>query len=368
MAMFLARSNLLKDKVRLALSVIGVSLAVMLILLLFGLRGGVYAQISGYLGHTPGAVVVLQQDADNILSGTSVLPSGSADAARAVPGVARVTPVLLFVNILDLDGKKVFVYLVGYDPALGGGPWKLSQGREPQTDRELVFDRVLANQHGIRVGDTVTVLGQEFSVVGLSEGTTSWMSSFQFVRKSAAEALLRTPGATSFLLVTPTPDTTPEILRERLTAVPGTDALMKQSVIASDRKLFGSVLDRPLQVMAFVAFLVGTLVVGLVIYTATAEKRREYGVLKALGARNGTLYRTVALQALLTTAAGVLIGVLFAFGGARLIMALRPQFLVTIGLGSLALAILAAALMALLAALFPVRVLASLAPADVFRR
>lgn len=366
--MFLARHNLLKDKMRLALSVIGVSLAMMLILLLFGLRGGVYAQISGYLSHTPGAVVVLQQDADNILSGTSVLPPGSADTARNVPGVAQVTPVLLFVNILDLDGKKVFAYLVGYDPALGGGPWKLVAGREPQTDQELVFDRVLADKHGIHVGDTVTVLGQDFRVVGLSDGTTSWMSSFLFVRKSAAESLLRAPGATSFLLVTSAADTTPEVLRERLAAVPGTNTLMNASVIASDRKLFGSVIDRPLQVMAFVAFLVGTLVVGLVIYTATAEKRREYGVLKAVGARNGTLYRTVALQALLTTAAGVIVGLGLAFVGARLIMALRPQFLVTITIGSLVTAVLAAALMALLAALFPVRVLASLAPADVFRR
>lgn len=366
--MFLARNNLLHEKVRLALSMIGVALAIMLILLLFGLRGGVYSQISGYLDHTPGSVVVLQQDDDNILSATSVLPPGSADVARTVPGVAQATPVLLFVNILDLHEKKVFIYLVGYDPAIGGGPWKLAQGRAPQTDQEIVFDRVLAQQHGIRVGDAVPILGQTFTVVGLSDGTTSWMSSFLFVRKSAAESLLRVPGATSFLLITPDRETTPSVLRDRLQSVPGTNSLLKQSVTTNDQKLFGSILDRPLQVMSVVAFLVGTLVVGLVIYTATAERRREYGVLKAVGARNGMLYRTVALQALLTTAAGVIVGLVLAVGGARLIMALRPQFLVTLGLGSIATAILAAALMALVAALFPVRVLASLAPADVFRR
>lgn len=366
--MFLARRDLLKDKVRLALSVIGVALAMMLILLLSGLRGGVNAQISGYLSHTPGSVLVLQQDDDNILSATSVLPPGSADAAAAIPGVAQVAPVLLFVNILDLHEKKVFVYLVGYDPAIGGGPWKIAAGRAPQTDEELVFDRVLAEQHGIHVGGTVPILGRSFTVVGLSDGTTSWMSSFLFMRKTAAESLIREPGATSFLLVTPARETTPAMLRDRLRAVPGTDTFMKQSVITNDQKLFGSILDRPLQIMTVVAFLVGTLVVGLVIYTATDERRREYGVLKAVGARNGTLYRTVALQALLTTAAGVIVGLVLAFGGARLITALRPQFLVIISFSAIATAILAAALMALVAALFPVRVLASLAPADVFRR
>ena len=35
--------------------------------------------------------------------------------------------------------------------------------------------------------------------------------------------------------------------------------------------------------MIAIAFLVGTMVVGLVIYTATIERQREYGVLKAMG-------------------------------------------------------------------------------------
>ena len=41
---------------------------------------------------------------------------------------------------------------------------------------------------------------------------------------------------------------------------------------------------------------------GLVIYTATVERQREYGVLKAVGTRNGMLYRVVTLQALIVTA------------------------------------------------------------------
>ena len=366
--MFLARSNLLHDKTRLALSVIGVALSMMLIIVLYGLRSGVYTQISGYLQHAPGSLVVLQKDADNVLSGSSVLPPGSTEAVRAVPGVANVTPVVLFANVLDLDDQKVFAYLVGYDPALGGGPWRLASGRAPQTDQEMVFDRVLASQHGIALSDTVTILGQPFAVVGLSDGTTSWMSSFLFMRKSAAESLLRRPGATSFLLVTPSAEANQQTVQESLRAVPGTDVLPKRTVIANDRQLFGSVLNSPLQLMMGVAFLVGTLVVGLLIYTATAERQREYGVLKAVGAGNGILYRTVAIQALLTTLVGALIGIALSFGAARLIMALRPQFLVTYGVASIGGALLAGVVMALLAALFPVRAIASLAPADVFRR
>lgn len=58
--MSIALRNLLKDKTRFALSVIGVALAVMLILLLGGFLSGMNTQITAYLDHAPGSVVVAQ--------------------------------------------------------------------------------------------------------------------------------------------------------------------------------------------------------------------------------------------------------------------------------------------------------------------
>jgi hypothetical protein len=52
----LATRNLFQDKIRLALSIIGVALAVMLILVLEGLLAGMNRQITSYLDH-PGSPV-----------------------------------------------------------------------------------------------------------------------------------------------------------------------------------------------------------------------------------------------------------------------------------------------------------------------
>src|SRR5512142_2271007 len=82
--MSLARRNLLQDKTRLALSVAGVALAVMLILLLDGLLDGMYRQITAYLDHSPGTIVVAQQGVSNLLGATSLLPLGTADSVRAM--------------------------------------------------------------------------------------------------------------------------------------------------------------------------------------------------------------------------------------------------------------------------------------------
>ena len=125
--------------------------------------------------------------------------------------------------------------------------------------------------------------------------------------------------------------------------------------------------DAPLGLMVAIAFVVGVLVVGLVIYTATVERRREYGALKAIGMRNRTLYRLVTGQALIAAVAGGLLGVGLAYGIGALLVAWRPQFPVAIEFGAVAAALGASLVMALLAALAPARAMARLAPAEVFR-
>lgn len=366
--MFLARRNLLYDKLRLALSVAGVALAVMLILLLNGFLAGMFRQITSYLDSSSGSVVVAQQGVTNMLGATSLLPPGTAVSVEEIAGVAEVVPILSQFVILDLHDKKQPAYLVGYLPEKGGGPWQIGAGRAPESDDEVVFDRVLAGQHEIELGTAVDIMGQSFTVVGLSEGTTSWMASFFFMRQSAAEELLRAPGAASFLLVTPAAGIAPETVRDRLDGLAGVNALLKTDMAANDLNLFATFFSAPLKLMITIAFLVGTLVVGLIIYTATVEKQREYGVLKAVGAGNSLLYRVVATQALIAALAGVVAGVLLAYGAATLIMALRPQFLVTLAAADVMGAVIAGLGMALLAALFPARLLAGLAPAEVFRR
>ncbi len=365
--MSLAGRNLIQDKMRFGLSVIGVALAVMLILILSGFLNGMYRQISAYLDHTPGSIVVAQDGVRNLLGATSLLPADMDGVVKA-RGAAKVVPILSQFVILDLHDKKVPVYLVGYEPKTGGGPWQLAFGREPRNDKEAIFDRVLAQRHNLALGDRVEILDRDFTIVGLSDGTASWMTSFVFVRKSALEILLRVPGATSFLLVTPSDRVGADELRRRLSDLSSIEVTPKSTVIANDLNLYGSVFSGPLLLMVAIALLVGTLVVGLVIYTATIERQCEYGVLKAIGARNGLLYRTVTVQALIASSVGSIIGVALAFSLAQLIMTLLPQFLIVFESGAVIQSLLAGLAMALFAAWFPARLIARLAPADVFRK
>ncbi|NOH02641.1 MAG: FtsX-like permease family protein [Chloroflexi bacterium] len=366
--MSLARRNLFQDKTRLALSVGGVALAVMLILILKGFLAGMNRQITSYIDRSSGSIVVAQEDVVNLLGATSLLPEGILQKAEAIRGVEEAVPVLSQFIILDLHGKKQPAYMIGYEPNQGGGPWELIAGREPRSKKEIVFDRVLAQRHDLNLGDQVEVMGTDFTIVGLSNGTTSWMTSFFFVRKRDAENLLMAPGATSFLLLTTEEGADTNRILQRLNDFSGVNALTKQEMAANDLKLFAKVFSAPLRLMVGIAFLVGTMIVGLIIYTATVERQREYGVIKAIGAQNRFLYRIVVAQALFASIVGSLLGVLLANGAAQWIMSAKPQFLIIFDPVDGAQALLAGLGMALLASVFPTRVVANLAPAEVFRK
>lgn len=366
--MSVARHNLLQDKLRFGLSVIAISLAITVVLVLDGIAAGVVTQTGAYLTHAPGELVVAPPGSNNFLLTTTSLPPGTEAATAAMPGVAEVVPLLSKLVVVQLHGQRQASFLIGYDPERGGGPWRMVAGRAPASDDEAVLGRVLAERHGVGVGDAIDILGRTFTISGLSGETTPLLISFLFIRKSALEALALAPGATSLLLVEPAAGVSLDTVRAQLESLSGTQVLLKQELIDNDVDVFVGSFLPVLRLMAGIAFVVGTLVVGLVIHAATTERQREYGVLKAIGIRNLLLYRLVAAQALIAAAAGVVGGLVLGLIASRLIMAVRPEYLISLTPRTIVVAALAGLGMALAAALVPARLIAGLAPADVMRR
>ena len=366
---YLAFHNLQQQKFRLALSVTGVALALMLIMLLNGFLDGIYAQVTAYLDNTPADLIIAQDGVTNLLSATSLIPADTADQAHNVPGVAETTPIISQFIIFNLHEEKVVAYMVGYEPGQGGGPWQMKDGRLPTADGEVVLDWVMAADHDIHIGDSLDILDETFTVVGLSDGTNSWMASFFFIQKQTAERLLLTPDAASFVLLTlePGADATAVTIRlnQRLDDV---EVVPAAAMRQNDIDLLVQVFSAPLRLMVAIAFTVGTAILGMVIYTATVERRREYGVLKAVGTRNRQLYWLVAQQGLVTAVLGAVLGIGLAWLAAQAIMNWSPKFLIVLEPQAVLTIASSGLLMGLLAALLPARMVAGLDPAQVFRK
>jgi len=311
--------------------------------------------------------VVAQAGIENFSVATSRLSADAVDRVRSTSGVGRAVAIDAQSAILDLHGRRELAYLLGYDAAEGGGPTQLVQGREPAGGDEVVIDSVLAGKHDLSVGSSLDLLGGRFRVTGISSGTWGFMSGYVFLPRDTLGTLLRLGRGASFVLVSPATDIDQSDLVRRLTDIPGAQALAKADVAANDRRVSLPTFQLPVRLMVAIASVVGALVVGMVVYAATLERRREYAVLKAVGGRNPALYRTVLLQALAAALSGVVLGALLAVGAGQLVMAVRPEFLVVIEAPGVLLALVAGIGMAVVGALLPARAVAAVAPAEAMR-
>lgn len=358
----LGRRNLLADRRRLVASVFGVGLAVMLILLLDGMWAGIRQQSTVYSDRVGADLYVLQPGVRDLTPGASSLPVSTLTTVRADPGVTWAAPVRTAFVILQLHGRKVAAAVVGSVPGERGGAWSLSSGRVPRADNEIAVGRVVAIRHGIDLGDQLNLLGQTLRVVGISN-STGFMTDYAFVTHAALDRLSDTPGTTSAILVG-THD--PPATATRLRAL-GLNALTRRQVAANDLKFTTGIFGSPIRLMVGIGLVAGTLIIALTAYTAIVERRREYGIVKALGASTGRLVRLAFAQTIALAVLGLGAGWLLFLGGRAVMAATRPQFSVLLTSGAVGRAVAAAVAMSVVAAIIPARRLASLEPAVAYR-
>lgn len=357
----LARRNVLADPRRLAASAAGVGMALMLILLLDGLWAGIKANITTYQDNVGADLYVAQPGTQNFFGAVSVIPASTLDVVRADPDVEWAARVRTFFSIVELHDRKIPAYVIGSTPGERGGPWELRSGRAPRTDDEIAIGTVLARQHGLRLGDSLDIMGRSFRVVGTA--TDTFMASFVFMTHDATDELLRTPDTTSFVLVgTADPGAVSARLAATGLTVPDADELAR-----NDLALMARAYEVPLGVMRGVAFAIGSLVIALTAYSAIVERGREYGIVKAIGARGRHLVLLAVQQTTILSIAGLAAGGVLFLAARAIINSARPQFVILATPGSIGRAVAAAILMGLVAAVLPARRLAKLEPATAYR-
>lgn len=366
----IAVKNLLGERTRLTLSVLGVGFAVLLVLIMAGIFVGTTNQVTTYIDHSRNAVWVSQSGVSQMFRAVSWLPERDRQLLLSVPEVGSADPILGQPSDFVHDGRQTPYFVVGYDTATGvGGPWRLAQGRNVGAPGEVVIDRVLAAKNNIGIGDTVGIVDGRFTVVGLSDQTAALGNFNAFIALPDAARLLRAGDRVSYFLVQPRPGVTAEQAATAIAgSVPGVDALTSAAFADNSRDIIISMIGRPLKTMIVIATLVGLALIGLTVWTITAEQLTDFGVLRALGVRPIQLCRIVIAQAALVGAAGFLLG-----AGTAWVL----QFLIGERMGDVTVAItpvmlaamaVATALMTALGSLLPLRRVVRIDPAMAFRR
>ncbi|MEU7768540.1 FtsX-like permease family protein [Nocardia sp. NPDC049190] len=351
----MARNNAVRNPRRTAATAFALTLGLMLVSAIGMLGASAKASV--------GVLVDKGVRADYVLAGPQLLgvPFGAADAVRtSVPGVA------------DVIGIRAASVKIGDDQVLAGsadGPldgvlnYDIVRGSNTLGDRDVHVSDAEAADRGWHVGDQVAVTSFDgkkipLTVTGVYKKTPLLGS--LVISRSVYEDVVPLNFRTDYLvLITAKPGANIPQMRTDL------EKATEQFVVVQvqDREQFKGAQGR--QINTLLAILYGLLALAVVIAIlgivntlalSVVERRREIGMLRAVGMRRAQVRRSIYLESMLIAVFGALVGTGLGLGlGVGFLRTLRDLGLdqIAIPWSQLVLVLIGSAVVGVLAALWP---------------
>jgi putative ABC transport system permease protein len=322
MILTLALRNLVHDRIRLAVTLVGILFSIVLVAVQLGLYLGSSRMITANIDKADGDLWVTTFGAKSFEDGGVLLSDRERHQALATPGVQSVVPlVVAFAEWRKPAGGSSRVVVVGSDTDDNGlVPWSLSQGtlEDIKAPDAVAVDRSYLAELGINgIGDTAQVATGRVKVRALTEGVRSFTQSpYAYTTLTRARQLLGAGGdATTFLLVKLAPGAKLDDVKSNLSArLSSADELTKEEFRARSLKqwLFKTGAGLALIGGALLGSLVGTVIVAQTLYSSTKDHIHEFATLRALGSSKGYIHKVILAQAGFSAVIGYALGMIIA--------------------------------------------------------
>jgi len=315
----IAWCNLYRDKVRFAVALLGLSLAVVLMAVQASIFLGAVQSSSRLAQSMDGDLWIVPYRASNADFSAS-MPSRRRYQALGVPGVAKTGRLTVGFSVMIFPtGRQEPVIVVGTDTDHRWLPidtdlirTKVREGRGVVLDERERW-RFADDGHPLEVSTRAELGGHRVFVAGFAEDMgsftitpyvfTSHESALDFARLDANETI--------FVMVKCEEGADVEEVRRQLAArIPNVEVLTRAEFAGRSWRywVMGTGMGMSLVLMAILALVVGLTIVGQTFLTGVRVKLREYGVLKALGFRNHFVAGVIVAQGVIVAMFGYLLG------------------------------------------------------------
>ena len=281
---------------------------------------------------------------DGIVFPHSVAPihRDEIEAMASIPGVEGVAESLFF---WSFEGDR-FVAGLGLDPTVDFGPGRLRAGLvdgrflEKGDEGVVVVDASFATQNGLGVGDAIAVAGRSLAIVGVVDSTSvgKVANANLYIPLGDAQALASIapsvlavhdmrPDDANLLFVKAEQTQAEKNVVTAAEEIMGDQALVSAAESFTEQlgALFGLV-DRFGVIVGLVALSFAVAVLLRTVAASVWERRREIGMMRAVGWRRRDVSRLLVTEALAVATSGATVGL----GVALLLTMLMRRSTVTI--------------------------------------
>ena len=291
-------------------------------------------------------VAVVPREAVESESGVAPpgMPAELLPRVKRVDGVADAVGGIFAVGValIDEDGERIGATQA---PAFGASAqperfdaFDYEEGRRPETPDEVAIDALSAGNENLGVGDRVTVSGSqaagEYEIVGvarLGEVDSFGGATVAILSLPEAQRMADKVGEYDQISIAAEEGVDPQELKRRVAAVmpqsvevrTGDENAAQQTEDIEEDLGF---LKIALLIFAWIALFVGAFTIFNTFSITVAQRTREFGMLRTLGASRRQVVSTVLIEAFLIGLIGAGIGVVAGIGVASLLNALFTAF------------------------------------------
>jgi len=318
----IARKNLFHDKIRFVVAQAGITLAVVLITIQIGVYLAFLANTSVLIDHTEADIWVTARGLENFDFGRPFSEKKLYEV-REVPGVLWADKYMLAFGYWKTPtGSQETVQMVGFNPeTLVGAPWDIVRGN-PQDVKyfnSVFYDQAETNRLGdLPIGAETEINNRRVRVVGITRGARSFIQSpYIFTSfKNVLNLSFINKGNTVYVLAKVAPGYSVQEVKQRLAEnLKDVDVYTTDEFSKKTRRYWtvNTGMGTALLAVALLGLVIGTVIVGNTIYTATTEHLKEFGTFKAMGASNWNLYKIIIEQALVNSVVGYGMGMFVSY-------------------------------------------------------
>lgn len=318
MILTLAFRNLFHDRIRLAVTLVGILFSIVLVAVQLGLYLGASKMITDNIDHAKADLWITVYGAKSFEDGGMLLTSRERHQALATPGVKAVIPLIVrFAEWRKPAGGSTRVVIVGSDAEDGGlEPFNLVQGtwEDIKAPEAVAIDKSYFNELGIKgIGETAQVQNSRVRVRALTDGVRSFTQApYTYVPLNRARSIFGDSDGTTFYLVQLQPGANVEKVRHDLQGrLEGAEVLTQGEFRDRSLKqwLFRTGAGVALIGGALLGSLVGTVIVAQTLYSSTKDHLGEFATLRALGSSSGYIHQVILAQAGISAVVGYALGI-----------------------------------------------------------